>query len=87
MRIVPRLWQLSLTRHSRIFTKKSIPEIIGEVLGDEGVSDFELRLSGAYTPEEHVCQYRESSLDFLHRWMEREGIYYFFEQTANGERR
>ncbi len=86
MRIVPRLWQLSLGRHSRVFTNKSIPDIIADVLSEEGITDFEMRLAGAYETEEHVTQYRESSLDFIHRWMEREGLYYFFEQTEDGEK-
>jgi type VI secretion system secreted protein VgrG len=85
VRIVPHLWQLSLTRHSRIWTKKTIPEIIQEVLEEEGVHDVDLRLRGSYEAEEHVCQYKESSLNFIQRWMEREGIYYFFEQTDSGE--
>ncbi len=85
-RLVPRLWLLSLTKHSRVFTKKSIPEIITAVLEDEGLTDYELRLSSSYEVEEHVCQYRESSLDFIHRWMEREGLYYFFEQSDDGEK-
>ncbi|HTJ84301.1 MAG TPA: type VI secretion system tip protein TssI/VgrG, partial [Polyangiaceae bacterium] len=86
LRIVPKLWQLSLTRHSRIFTKQTIPEIISAVLDDEGISDYELRLTESYETEEHVCQYKESSLDFIHRWMEREGMYYFFEQTDDGDK-
>ena len=85
-RVVPRLWQLSLTRHSRMFTKQSIPEVIQAVLEDEGITDFEFRTVGSYAIEEHVCQYKESSLDFIHRWMEREGMYYFFEQTEDGEK-
>ncbi len=85
--IVPRIWQLSLSQHSRIFTKMSLPEIIEAVLGDNALSgdDYELRL-GKYAKEEHVCQYRESDLAFLSRWMEREGIYYFFEHTEDGEK-
>jgi len=86
LRLVPRLWQLSLTRHSRVFTKQTIPEIISAVLDDEGITDYELRLTESYDTEEHVCQYKESSLDFIHRWMEREGIYYFFEQTDDGDK-
>ena len=85
-RIVPLLWQLSLTKHSRVFTKTSIPDVIKAVLDDEGVIDYELRLANSYDTEEHVCQYRESSLDFIHRWMEREGLYYFFEQGEQGEK-
>jgi type VI secretion system secreted protein VgrG len=85
--IVPRIWQLSLSHHSRVFTKMSIPEIIEAVLGENVLSgdDYELRL-GTYAKEEHVCQYRESDLAFLSRWMEREGIYYFFEHSDEGEK-
>jgi type VI secretion system secreted protein VgrG len=85
--LVPRLWLLGLTKHSRIFTNKSLPDIIKDVLADNslGSDDFKLQL-GSYDPEEHVCQYRESDLDFLSRWMEREGIYYFFEHDEGGEK-
>jgi type VI secretion system secreted protein VgrG len=83
--LVPRLWQLGLSNHSRIFTKMSIPDIIKAVLSENGINDFEMHL-GSYEPEEHVCQYRESDLDFLSRWMEREGIYYWFEHTEDGEK-
>lgn len=85
--LVPRLWLLGLSQHSRNFTKKSIPDIIKAVLEDNGLTsdDFELRLSG-YATEEHVCQYRESDLAFISRWMEREGIFYYFEHTEDGEK-
>lgn len=85
--MVPRLWELSLARHSRIFTDMTLPEILEEVLGEHGISGdaLEMRL-GDYEKEAHVCQYRESDLDFLSRWMEREGIYYFFEHTGDGEK-
>lgn len=83
--LVPKLWQLAMTKHSRIFTKMSVPDVLKAVLAMEGITSFEFRLSGSYAPEEHISQYRESSLDFLHRWMEREGLYYFFEQAGGTE--
>ncbi len=87
LRLVPQLWALGLSMHSRIFTKKSIPEVISTVLEDAGLGgDFELRLSGAYAVEEHVCQYRESDLAFITRWMEHEGLYYFFEHGGASEK-
>jgi type VI secretion system secreted protein VgrG len=86
-RIVPRLWLLSLSKHSRIFTKQTFPDVLRAVLDEAGLGgdDFELRL-GSYETEEHICQYRESDFDFLSRWMEREGIFYFFEHTEDGEK-
>ncbi len=83
--LVPRLSELALSRHSRIFTQKSVPDVIKAVLAENGVTDFECNL-GAYDVEEHICQYRESDLDFISRWMEREGIRYWFEHTEDGER-
>jgi type VI secretion system secreted protein VgrG len=83
--MVPRLWQLGLSMHSRIFTKMKVPDIIRTVLEENGVTDVEMRL-GTYETEEHVSQYHESDLDFISRWMEREGIYYFFEHTEDGEK-
>ncbi|HLM73152.1 MAG TPA: contractile injection system protein, VgrG/Pvc8 family, partial [Polyangiaceae bacterium] len=85
--IVPKLWTLSLSRHSRMFTKKALPDVIKAILKDNGFtgSDYELRLK-SYSPEEHICQYRESDLDFISRWMEREGLYYFFEHSEGGEK-
>ncbi|WP_437552174.1 type VI secretion system tip protein TssI/VgrG [Sorangium sp. So ce295] len=85
--LVPRLWGLTLSKHSRIFTKKSVPDVIRLVLEENGITggDVELNL-GSYEAEEHICQYRESDFDFISRWMEREGIFYYFEHTEDGEK-
>ena len=86
--LVPRFWWLSLTQHNQIFLDKTVPEIIGEVLEDGGLTtdDYELRISNDYPKWEYICQYRESHQSFVSRWMEREGMYYFFEQTEKGEK-
>jgi type VI secretion system secreted protein VgrG len=85
--LVPQLWQLKQTFHSRIWTQKSIPDILKEVLEESGLSsgDYSLKLTGSYKPQEHVCQYQESNFDFISRWMEREGMYYFFEHGEDSE--
>jgi len=87
-RIVPSLWLLSLSKHSRVFTKRSIPDIITWILEENGFGsqDFELNLDGKFADEAHVCQYKESDLDFIHRWMEREGMYYYFEHGESSEK-
>ncbi len=87
--VVPQLWQLGQSLHSRVFTKMALPAIISAILDENGLAageDYELRLSGSYATEEHVCQYKESDLAFLHRWMEREGLYYFFEHGDSQEK-
>jgi type VI secretion system secreted protein VgrG len=84
LRLVPELWFLGCSAHSRVFVERSTPEIIGRVLGYAGIpaDAFEVRLTGSYSKREHVCQYEESDLDFLHRSMEREGIYYYFDHAG-----
>jgi type VI secretion system secreted protein VgrG len=86
--LVPALWRLTQTRHSRVFTDQSVPDIIKQVLEDGGLSsdEYAFALSRSYPPEAHVCQYQESHLDFVSRWMEREGIYYYFEQGEGAEK-
>ena len=87
--LVPKLWWLRLTFHNQVFLDKSVPEIMTEVLKDGGLTagrDFELRLQGDYPSREYVCQYNESHFAFVNRWMEREGMYYFFEQNDDGEK-
>ncbi|WP_437276502.1 type VI secretion system tip protein TssI/VgrG [Sorangium sp. So ce375] len=83
--MVPRLAMLAMSFHSRVFTLQAIPTIIQAVLQKGGVTDCALQLQGSYTAEEHVCQYRESDYAFVARWMEREGIYYYFEHGEGGE--
>jgi type VI secretion system secreted protein VgrG len=82
--MVPRLWQLQLSEHSHIYVNRTLPEILEATLKRGGLSpsDYELRLSGRYRPLEHVCQYKESYFSFLSRWMEREGIYYYFDHEG-----
>lgn len=91
--LVPRLWRLGLTVQSRVFLDKTFPEILKEVLEAEIAgrkrftsSDYELKLSGTYRKREFVLQYQESDLDFLSRWIEHQGIFYYFEQTDQAEK-
>ncbi|MFO0550450.1 MAG: type VI secretion system tip protein TssI/VgrG [Polyangiaceae bacterium] len=83
-RLVPQVWQLTLTKHSRIWTKKSIVDVINAVLDEAGI-DHELRLTASYPTEEMIAQYKESNLAFLSRWMEREGMYFFFDQSSGSD--
>jgi type VI secretion system secreted protein VgrG len=86
--LVPRLWQSNLYLENQLFLDKSVPEIIEEILQQTGLTgqDYELRLTGDYRPWEYICQYQETDFNFISRWMEREGISYFFEQTDDCEK-
>jgi len=82
-KLVPRLWQTSLYHENQLFLDKSVPDIIEEILNQAGLTsnDYDLRLTGTYDPWEYICQFRETDFNFISRWMEREGIYYYFEQA------
>ncbi len=86
--LVPRLWQASLYHENQLFLDKTIPDIIEEILKQTGMTsqDYELKLTGNYPEWEYICQYNETDFDFISRWMEREGIYYYFEQGEQNEK-
>ncbi len=87
--LAPRLWALSMSRHSQVFLDKTVPEILEQVLIESGMlsgRDVEFRLTTNYPRREYVCQYNESPFDFFSRWCEREGMYYYFEQDDHGEK-
>jgi len=83
--MVPSLWLLSLEQDCRIFQKKSVQDIVKQVLQDAGITaeKFDFRLQNQYQPREYCVQYRETDLNFISRLLEEEGIFYFFEHSQN----
>jgi type VI secretion system secreted protein VgrG len=89
VRLSPQLWLLTQSVHSRVWTQKTLEEIATAVLEESGLiagEDFELKISSPLPKEEHVTQYKESSFDFLSRWFEREGWYYYFEHEGGKDK-
>jgi len=86
--LVPRLWQLSLYHSNEVFLGKSVPDILRQVLNEGGFSslDYQLDLIRNYRKWPYRCQYSETHLDYLQRLMEREGMYYFFDQSGDSEK-
>jgi len=82
--MAPWFWFLSRTADNKIFQEKSVPEIIEQVFGDLGFSDYRFELNRSYQPRTYCVQYRETAANFVSRLMEEEGIYYFFEHE-NGK--
>lgn len=86
--LAPAFWWLTLRQNCQVFLDKALPEIVEAVLKDGGLasSEYELRLQRSYAPMEYVCQYNESDYDFLCRWFEREGVYFFYEHSDSGSK-
>jgi len=86
-RLVPKPYILTLNENYRIFLDKPVNVFLQETLQDEGLVsglDFEFRLTKSYPQRPYVSQFRETSFAFASRWMERDGLYYFFEQGQSG---
>lgn len=86
LQLVPTFWRTTLSRHNRVFTDVTIPQILEAVLREDGVTNFVFRLVDSYPVREHVGQYRETNMAFVSRLMEREGIFYFFEHDGDTDR-
>ncbi len=76
--IVPWLWFLTRTADCRIFQKLAVPDIVKQVFGEYGLTDYRFQLTGTYEPREYCVQYRETDYSFIARLLEDEGIFYFF---------
>jgi type VI secretion system VgrG family protein len=86
--LVPKLWWLTMTHHNQVFLDDTVEEISEAVLLDAGLTanDYEFRLENIYPQTRFVCQYGETHFNFLSRRLERDGIYYFFEQGPDSEK-
>lgn len=83
--IVPALWLLTQNSQSRIFQNISVKDIVLQVLENGGI-ELADEIQGTFEPRNYCVQYRESDFDFASRLMEEEGIYYYFEHTAESHR-
>ena len=86
--LVPRLALAERFFGSRLFLDKKVPDAIEEVLKGAGLTAFDVKntLKRSYPEWEYICQYNESDFNFISHWMEREGIYYYFEQAKDGDK-
>lgn len=87
--LVPFTSLLTLGRRSAVYQETTVPDLITTVLSSYGMSkgtDFDIRIQNdAKSPKhEYIVQYNESDWDFLQRWLEREGWFYWFSHTKDG---
>jgi type VI secretion system secreted protein VgrG len=81
--VVPWLWFLSLSNDCRIFQNQSVTEIIELVFKEGGFTDFKIKVLKPLAQREYCVQYRESTLAFVSRLLEEEGVFYFFEHEES----
>ncbi|WP_250478487.1 MULTISPECIES: type VI secretion system Vgr family protein [unclassified Caballeronia] len=87
--LVPRVWNLSLSRISEVYLdEQTIADTLKTVLKNGGLTtnDFEFRLTGTYRTRSFVCQFEETYLEFLSRWMEHEGMYFCFDHASGQDK-
>ncbi|WP_137181643.1 type VI secretion system Vgr family protein [Roseomonas sp. AR75] len=85
LKIVPRLWALSLANDCRVFQEKTAQEILETLFDEAGISDYAFRITGDNPPLPYRTQFNESALRFAARIMEEAGWFYFFEQSDTTE--
>ncbi|WP_407312685.1 type VI secretion system tip protein TssI/VgrG [Pseudomonas sp. nanlin1] len=80
----PWLWMLGRRFDSRIFQDKTVEEVVVEVFSDFGaLPKYEFRLQKPLKRYSYITQYRESDQNFIHRLLEGDGLFYYFEHTAD----
>lgn len=81
--LVPRLAYLDHRINCRIFQRKTVPQIIAQVLEDHGIhSDcHRFHLGSVYPDREYCVQYDESDRAFIERLCQEEGLHYHFQHS------
>ena len=93
MRLEPRLSMLRQTVLNLAYLDSvnglALSDLVQQVLNRQGLElgqDYQLQLGTPITRRSFVMQYRETDLDFLTRWLEFEGAFYYFIQgDAQGQ--
>ncbi len=87
-RMVPTVWLLTMARTSRVYQNLSVTSLVGQILSRYQLSspdDFRLEELQLGPEREYVVQYEETDWDFIQRWLEHEGRYYWFEHGTDAE--
>ena len=83
----PAFWKFTQIVQNSFHIDRTVREIIDTSLDSVAYFDVsrEFRLMGKYDTQEFSMQHNESIYDFLAWKMERDGIYYFFDEKDDGE--
>lgn len=79
MTLRPWLWLLGHTKHNALYQNVTVPDLALQLFRLNGFTDVApTTLRGTYDKRELIVQYQESVFSFISRWLEHEGIYYYF---------
>ena len=87
-KMVPRVWQLGLFDTNEVYLDQTIEQTLTVMLEEANFvsgQDFRFDLSRTYRKWPFRLQYNETHSDFLQRIIEREGIYYYFDHSGDGD--
>lgn len=84
--IKPQVNRLCHTRRTEVYLDKTIPQIIKQILDDNGITQVELDLINDHKPKTFVFQHNEYDWDFISRWLAFEGLFYYFTQQESDEK-
>ncbi|AXG42087.1 type VI secretion system tip protein VgrG [Photorhabdus laumondii subsp. laumondii] len=76
----PKMWLMTLNQDSRIFHRKSVPEILTILLKEHYIFFARDTLYKRHVEREYTTQKRESAYDFWCRLAAEEGIIFWFEE-------
>lgn len=83
--LVPQLAFCDKTYGSQIFQGKKIPQVLKEILTPAlAPMTLHLELTRNYPRHNYCVMYRETLLQFAHRLLEEEGLWYFFRHRRDG---
>ncbi|MBM4359631.1 MAG: type VI secretion system tip protein VgrG [Deltaproteobacteria bacterium] len=87
-RFVPYVSLLAMAPRSAVYQNVTVPELVDQLLTSYGLvrcEHFEFIESRTMkSPKrEYIVQYQESDWDFLCRWLEHEGYFYWFHHTRD----
>lgn len=69
---------------SRIYQDQTVEEVISEVFGRyQSVAKFKFRVDRVLKKHSYITQYRESDRQLVMRLLEGEGLFFYFEHTAD----
>lgn len=84
--LVPGLWMAGQHKDSAIFQDVYIKDVIEDICGLYGLHYDTSKITKQGPKREYVAQYQETDLEFLNRWCEHEGIFYYFVQEDDFEK-